>query len=361
MESVHLNLVSHSYDIFIGSNLLSDRNLITEKLSGRQVIIITNETVSGFYLDQLKQSLSGFDVHSIAIPDGESYKTLETFEKVISEILVRNYNRQCTVFALGGGVVGDLAGFVAACYQRGVPCIQVPTTLLSQVDSSVGGKTAVNHPLGKNMIGAFHQPVRVIIDTDTLCSLPKRELIAGLAEVIKYGLMADRSLFEWLEKSSEDLRALKMSSLVSAIKRSCEIKAAIVMEDEKETGRRALLNFGHTFGHAIETSTGYGEWLHGEAVGAGMVMASDLSVDLGYLSAEDAERITELISRAGLPVSVDQLSGRQLFEAMQHDKKANDSGLRFVVLKGIGQAELVSNVASEKVLKTLNRFCPGPS
>jgi 3-dehydroquinate synthase len=306
------------------------------------------------FVDRIKGALTGLDIDVIELPDGERYKTLETLNTIFDTLLTNHHNRSTTIIALGGGVVGDTAGFAAASYQRGISFIQVPTTLLAQVDSSVGGKTAVNHPLGKNMIGAFHQPVAVFIDTDSLQSLPTRELIAGLAEVIKHGALADRQYFDWLEDSVEQLLNLDTEVVTRAIRKSCEIKARIVSEDEKESGIRALLNFGHTFGHAIENGLGYGQWLHGEAVGAGMVMAADLSVRLGLCNKEDGRRLKSLIQRVGLPIAPPTSLVNQFTELMRRDKKASDKGLRFVLLSELGKAELVEDIDQSTLQLTIN-------
>lgn len=355
METVHLPLGDNSYDIYVGSGLLGKPELLTEKIAGAQVFIVSNETVADHYLDAVKASLGNFKVDTCLIPDGEQYKTLDTLDLIVGELLARGHNRSTTIIALGGGVVGDTAGFTAASFQRGVAFIQIPTTLLSQVDSSVGGKTAVNHAAGKNMIGAFYQPKAVYIDTDTLKTLPARELSAGLAEVIKHGLLADKDYFDYVETHIDELLSLDAGMLTETIKGSCEIKARVVAADEKESGVRALLNLGHTFAHAIETGTGYGEWLHGEAVGAGLVMAADLSMRLGRCSPDDALRIKRLTEKARLPVAPpESLTDSDLLELMARDKKATDEGMRFVLLKdGPGQVELVSDVPLEKVKETL--------
>jgi 3-dehydroquinate synthase len=294
--------------------------------------------------------------------DGEQFKTLQTLESIIGDLLAKGHNRSTTIVALGGGVVGDTAGYAAASYQRGVPFVQVPTTLLSQVDSSVGGKTAVNHELGKNMIGAFYQPKGVYIDTDTLQTLPERELSAGLAEVIKHGVLADSDYFDAVEKDIGQLRQKDESALIRAIKGSCKIKAAVVAQDERESGERALLNFGHTFAHAIETGMGYGQWLHGEAVGAGMVMAADLSARLGRCSLDDSQRIKTLVERAGLPIAgPSEVSTDAMLAFMAKDKKATDEGLRFVLIEGgIGKTEIVQDVPVSVLRETLEaglRLC----
>jgi 3-dehydroquinate synthase len=293
-------------------------------------------------------------VEQLVLPDGEEYKTLDTLNSVFDRLLERRFDRRCTLIALGGGVIGDLTGFAAACYQRGVAFIQVPTTLLSQVDSSVGGKTGVNHPLGKNMIGAFHQPQCVIADTDTLNTLDERQLHAGLAEVIKYGLINDRAFFDWLDDNLDRLLARDPEALAYAIERSCRDKAAIVAEDETEAGTRALLNLGHTFGHAIETGMGYGAWLHGEAVGTGMVLAAQLSARLGWLAVADMERVVSLIARAGLPTAAPTaLDSRRFLELMAVDKKVQDGLLRLVLLKGIGQAVITAEATSAQIAASL--------
>ncbi|MBD3647860.1 MAG: 3-dehydroquinate synthase [Pseudomonadales bacterium] len=350
VEVVNLDLGERSYGIHIGAGLLGDKSLLASCISGRQVFIVTNETVAPLYLDRLLDSLPGFQVDSMTLPDGEQHKNLASLDRVITELLRHKHNRGTTIIALGGGVVGDTAGFAAATYQRGVGLIQIPTTLLSQVDSSVGGKTAVNHELGKNMIGAFHQPRAVIIDTDTLTTLPRRELSAGLAEVIKHGILADEKYFAWLEAEMDKLLALDRGSLTFAVKGSCEIKAAVVASDEREAGQRALLNLGHTFGHAIENGLGYGHWLHGEAVGAGLVMASELARRLDRCSPDDCRRVRELVRRAGLPVAPPaEIAADQLIELMAVDKKATDQGIRFVVPRGIGRADVLEGIEASDI------------
>lgn len=338
-KSVNVELGARSYPIYIGQALVSDPEVFDSHIPGSEVIAVTNETIAPLYLQQLQTALQRYQVEPLILPDGEAFKTVEIWQRIIDRMLERRYSRQCTVVALGGGVIGDLAGFAAACYQRGVHYIQVPTTLLSQVDSSVGGKTGVNHPLGKNMIGAFYQPRCVIADTDTLKTLDIRQLSAGIAEVIKYGLINDEKLFSWLEQNIEALLRQETSALIHVIERSCRNKAAIVAADERESGQRALLNLGHTFGHAIETGVGYGEWLHGEAVAAGICMAADLSHRLGWLRQEDQTRITDLIERTGLPSQPPRaLASERFLELMAVDKKVIDGKLRLVLLKGIGQA-----------------------
>lgn len=356
MKTVHLDLGENSYDIHIGPGLIDNAAQLSSQVQARKVFVVSNEAVAAHYLERLKASLSRFEVDVHLMPDGEQYKTLATMEDIIGSMLEKSHNRSTTVVALGGGVVGDTAGFVAASYQRGVPFIQVPTTLLSQVDSSVGGKTAVNHLLGKNMIGAFYQPQGVYIDTDTLSSLPARELSAGLAEVIKHGVLADAGYFEYVESRIDDLLALESESLQQAIAGSCQIKATIVAMDEKEAGQRALLNLGHTFGHAIESGQGYGNWLHGEAVGAGMVMAADLSLRLKRCLADDARRIKDLVRAAGLPVAPpEDMTADDFLSIMSKDKKVTDAGIRFVLLAGgIGSTEVVDNVPDSTLFETLS-------
>jgi 3-dehydroquinate synthase len=339
MQSLTVDLGERSYPIFIGRGLLDEPDRFSPHIRGQRVMIVTNDTVAPLYLDRLRRTLAGFRVDSVILPDGEAYKTLETLNLIYTALLEGRFDRGATLVALGGGVVGDITGFAAASYQRGVDFIQVPTTLLSQVDSSVGGKTGVNHPLGKNMIGAFHQPRCVVIDTDTLNTLPDRELRAGIAEVIKYGLICDRPFFEWLEQHMHRLLARDPDTLAYAIYRSCEDKARVVAEDEREGGRRAILNLGHTFGHAIETGMGYGVWLHGEGVAAGMVMAARMSRRLGWIGAEELDRIDRLIRSAGLPVEPPrELSAQRFAELMSVDKKVLNGQLRLVLLKTIGDA-----------------------
>jgi 3-dehydroquinate synthase len=313
-------------------------------------MVITNETIAPLFLERLERTLGGFEVTRIVLPDGEEFKNLEMWSRIMDGLLNRRFARDCTLVALGGGVIGDITGFAAACYQRGVAYIQVPTTLLAQVDSSVGGKTGVNHALGKNMIGAFHQPRAVIADTDTLSSLPDRELSAGIAEVVKYGLIRDPELFAWLETYIGRLRARDTDALVYAIERSCRNKAEVVAADELEAGQRALLNLGHTFGHAIETGVGYGTWLHGEAVGAGMCMAADLSHRLGWLDAASVKRTGSLIAAAGLPDRAPADIGRERFhKLMAVDKKVLDGRLRLVLLKDIGNALITADFDPAKL------------
>jgi len=338
MLTLTVDLGDRSYPIYIGNGLLDD-TLTARHVRGGQVMIVSNETVAPLYLKRLTDRLGDLRVDTVILPDGESFKDLDHLNLIFDALLEKRHNRTTTLIALGGGVVGDMTGFAAACYQRGVDFIQVPTTLLSQVDSSVGGKTGVNHARGKNMIGAFHQPQAVLADTAVLASLPDPELSAGLAEVIKYGLIYDADFFDWLEQNMAKLRAQDNEALTQAIYRSCVIKAEIVAQDERESGVRALLNLGHTFGHAIETAQGYGNWLHGEAVGAGMLMAADLSARCGWLTAGDVTRIRNLILAAGLPVeSPAEMTPDQFRQLMSVDKKVLDGHLRLVLLRAIGEA-----------------------
>lgn len=357
MKTLTVELEPHTYPIHIGSSLLTRADLFARHVTGKQAMVITNDTVGPMYLDALLQGLEGFDVSTHAIPDGESYKNLEVLEAIFDRMLGVPCSRQCTVVALGGGVVGDIAGFAAACYQRGVPLIQVPTTLLAQVDSSVGGKTAVNHRLGKNMIGAFYQPRAVMADTDTLQSLPDRELSAGLAEVIKYGLIRDPSFLEWLEANMAALLRREHDALTYAIEQSCRNKAEVVALDEREQGVRALLNLGHTFGHAIEAATDYTSWLHGEAVAVGMLMAADLSRRLGALQDADVERVASLLQLAGLPVRPPAAMTPSEFERyMAVDKKVLDGRVRLVLLKSLGHAYVSDDHGAAALRETLAAF-----
>ncbi len=342
---VPIALDDRSYDIHIGRSLLTTASSWEGLPKARCAVIVSNETVAPLYLETVAARLRDHyaQVLSVVLPDGEQYKGWDAIERIASTLLQAAADRKTVLFALGGGVIGDMTGFAAAIYMRGVPFVQIPTTLLAQVDSSVGGKTAINHALGKNMLGAFYQPQRVIADLDTLRTLPDRELSAGLAEVIKYGPIADANFLAWLEANMDALRARDPSALAYAVQRSCEIKAWVVGQDERESGLRAILNFGHTFGHAIETGLGYGEWLHGEAVGCGMVMASDLSVRLGLMPPEFLARMTALIGRAGLPVKAPASIGVERFlNLMRVDKKAEDGEIRFVLIERLGQAVMRS-------------------
>ena len=354
MQTLHVELGERTYPIYIGSDLLRRTDLLAAHIAGRQVAIVTNETVAPLYLAALQQALAGYSVTSVVLPDGEAFKTWETLQLVFDGLLGARHDRRTTVIALGGGVIGDMAGFAAACYQRGVNFIQVPTTLLSQVDSSVGGKTGINHPLGKNMVGAFYQPQAVLIDTATLAPLPARELSAGLAEVIKYGLICDEPFLSWLEEHMAALRGLDQAALTAAIARSCAAKARVVAADERESGVRATLNLGHTFGHAIETHQGYGAWLHGEAVAAGTVMALDMSERLGWISAAERDRGVRLFVAAGLPVVPPlDMTPEDFMEHMAVDKKVLDGQLRLVLLRGLGEAVVTADFAPEVLNATL--------
>lgn len=357
MMELHRLTVRHAggaYPILIGHGLLGDAAAFDSLPAGGAAVIVTNATVAPLYAGPLRHALatrySRVDV--VELPDGEQHKTLATLEIVLGALLAEKHDRKCTLFALGGGVVGDIAGFAAACYMRGIAYVQVPTTLLAQTDSSVGGKTAVNHALGKNMIGAFHQPLRVIIDLDTLETLPAREYVAGVAEVIKYGAAADAAFFDWLESNLDRLLAREPDALSWAIRRSCEIKAGIVERDERESGERALLNFGHTTGHAIEAGAGYGIWLHGEAVAIGMAVAAELSVMLGSLEAPASSRLRVLLQRAGLPVRPPPMSVEQYLSLMERDKKSESGSLHFVLLKSLGRS-FVQRVDSSAVSAAL--------
>ncbi|MFT3812422.1 MAG: 3-dehydroquinate synthase [Acidovorax sp.] len=342
--TVRIDLGERSYDIAIGARLLGDGATYAALPKASAALIVTNTTVAPLYAERLRAALAGryAHIHEARLPDGEEHKTWQTLQTIFDTLLGQGCDRKTVLFALGGGVVGDMAGFAAASYMRGVPFVQVPTTLLAQVDSSVGGKTAINHPLGKNMIGAFYQPQLVVCDLGVLDTLPPRELSAGLAEVIKYGPIADMAFFDWLESNVDALMARDPAALAHAVRRSCEIKAHVVGQDERESGLRAILNFGHTFGHAIEAGMGYGAWLHGEGVGAGMVMAAHLSQRLGLVDAAFVRRLTALIERAGLPVRGAVIDARdnagRYLELMRVDKKAEGGEIRFVVIDGPGRA-----------------------
>jgi 3-dehydroquinate synthase len=355
MRTLTVDLGERAYPIYIGTDLIGNPDLYRPHLHGRQVMIVTNETVGPLYLERVRTALDGYRVAEVVLPDGEQYKTLQVLDHIYTALLEQRFDRRCTLVALGGGVVGDMAGYAAASYQRGVNFIQVPTTLLSQVDSSVGGKTGVNHPLGKNMIGAFHQPQCVIADTSTLDTLPDRELSAGLAEVIKYGLINDADFFAWLEQNMARLVGRDPSALVYAIERSCADKAAVVAADEREAGQRALLNLGHTFGHAIETGMGYGSWLHGEAVGAGMCMAAAMSARLGWLRPEQVERVQALVAAAGLPVKPPaEVSPERFLELMAVDKKVLDGQLRLVLMRDVGESVISAEFDTDTLRQTLD-------
>ena len=355
---LNVELADKSYPIYIGSDLLSSKSLLSDHIQGKQVMVVTNTTIAPLYLEKLKDALSDFNVESVVLPDGEEFKTLETLNKVFDALLKAKFDRSSTLVALGGGVVGDITGYAAASYQRGVNFIQVPTSLLSQVDSSVGGKTGVNHELGKNMIGAFYQPKAVIIDVDTLDTLSDQEYSAGMAEVIKYGLLGNADFFYMLETNIESIMARNKDLIIEIIFNSCKDKASIVALDEFERGKRALLNLGHTFGHGIENAFGYGNYLHGEAVSIGMVMAAKLSMDEGHLSHEDAIRVESILSKANLPIAINKSIGSEtLIEAMSLDKKSIDGKIRLVLLKAIGDSYLTDSYSKENFNKVVNNFC----
>lgn len=357
MKTLTVELGERSYPIFIGQGLLGQAELVKPYVTGTQVLIVSNTTVAPLYLEKAKQAFSEYDVKTVILPDGEQYKNLDVLNQIFDVAIENRFDRKCTFVALGGGVIGDMTGFAAASYQRGVNFIQIPTTLLSQVDSSVGGKTGVNHPKGKNMIGAFHQPECVVIDTDTLNTLEDRELSAGLAEVIKYGLIVDYPFFEWLEQNLPGLLARDPVILAEAIKRSCQNKATIVAKDEKEAGLRALFNLGHTFGHAIEAGMGYGNWLHGEGVSAGMMQAVYLSKLMGDLTQTDQERIAVILQSAHLPVMPPkEMSVQQFLDLMAGDKKVQAGQIRLVLLKAIGQAYVTGEYPSELLERTLIEY-----
>jgi len=359
MHSLNVALGERSYPIHIGCGLLADGALLAPHLKQKKAVVVTNTTVAPLYLARLLDALaqSGVKAESVILPDGEQYKTWETLNLIFDALLGSHCERSTPLIALGGGVIGDMGGFAAACYQRGMPFIQAPTTLLSQVDSSVGGKTAINHPLGKNMIGAFYQPRLVLADLSTLDTLPDRELAAGLAEVIKYGLIRDPEFFVWLENHLDALLARDKEALAHAVARSCANKAEVVAADERETGERALLNLGHTFGHAIETGLGYGAWLHGEAVAAGTLIAAELSARLGWLTADDVGRIERIFVRAGLPVHGPKLGAARYLELMRHDKKVQDGKLRLVLLERIGRAVVADTVSEADIAAAIEARC----
>ena len=354
MSTLRLDLPGGGYPIHVGAGLLGSADLLRAPVAGDRVAIVTNEVVAPLYLARLTEALASYDPAVVILPDGETQKALDTIDRVVGQLLQARCDRATTIFALGGGVVGDITGFAAAVYQRGVPFVQVPTTLLSQVDSSVGGKTGVNHALGKNMIGCFYQPKAVIIDTATLATLPDRELSAGLAEVIKYGAIGNREFLAWLEQNMEALMRRDPQALAHAIETSCRDKARVVMADEREAGVRALLNFGHTFGHAIEGAMGYGRWLHGEAVAVGMLMAARLSERLGWLPADEGERLRALIERAHLPLTPPAIAPQRFLELMAVDKKATRGRTRFVLLRALGDAFLTDDVPEGALMALLS-------
>jgi 3-dehydroquinate synthase len=353
MQTVRIELGARSYPILIGSGLLERPAIIAQAVAARDVLVVTNRTVGPLYLDSLLRGLDGKRAGSVAIEDGEQYKTMDTLSKVLDVMVAQRLNRDACIVALGGGVVGDVAGFAAACYQRGIDFVQVPTTLLAQVDSSVGGKTGVNHPGGKNLIGAFHQPRAVISDLATLATLPARELRAGLAEVVKYGLIDDAEFLGWIESNVAPLLALDLDALTHAVRRSCEIKARIVASDEREQGPRALLNLGHTFGHVIENAMGYGEWLHGEAVGVGMLLAADLSSRLGWIVPTDVERVRTLLERIGLPTRAPAIGACRALELMGMDKKVLAGRIRLVLLRRLGEGVVSADFRPAALEETL--------
>ncbi|MFL6714172.1 MAG: 3-dehydroquinate synthase [Sulfurifustis sp.] len=360
MRTLQVELGERSYPIHIGPGLLARADLLAAYAGGRRVAIVTNETLAPLYLPQVRAAAASAlgNPVEIILPDGEQYKTLAILNTIFGKLLETRCDRHTLMVALGGGVVGDMAGFAAACYQRGVPFVQIPTTLLAQVDSSVGGKTGVNHPLGKNMIGAFYQPQAVIIDTGTLRTLPDRELRAGVAEVIKYGLIRDPDFFLWLEKNLSRVLARDAEALGYVIERSCRNKAEVVAQDERESNVRAILNFGHTFGHAIETYLEYRDWLHGEAVAAGMAMAADLSRRIGWLDAADAERVNRILAAAGLPIRPPSgARGAELHELMAVDKKAERGKVRLVLLERLGRATVTADFPPALLEQTLTAYC----
>lgn len=359
MITLGVELGDRSYPIYIGEDLLGDDNILLQHIPGKNVLVVSNETVAPLYLDKTLAMLTGKHIETCILPDGEEYKNLETLNTIYDVLLGKKLDRNSTIIALGGGVIGDMAGFAAASYQRGIHLVQIPTTLLAQVDSSVGGKTAVNHPLGKNMIGAFYQPRAVIADTSTLNTLPDRELSAGIAEVIKYGLIMNLPFFNWLHQNMARLLARDASALAYAIEVSCRNKAEVVAADEKESGQRALLNLGHTFGHAIEAGLGYGKWLHGEAVAAGMCMAAIMSHQLGWLNTEDVNAVTAMIKQANLPVNAPtELSAERFVELMSVDKKVIDGVLRLVLLKNIGHAAITNDYTQQQLVKAIYSSYP---
>ena len=357
MKELCVELNDRAYPIYIGSGLLKQKELLTKHIHSKQVLIVTNTTIAPLYLESVVKSLSEFQVQVVELPDGEQYKSLKYATQIFDHLLENKFSRNSTLIALGGGVIGDIGGFAAACYQRGIAFIQIPTTLLAQVDSSVGGKTGVNHPLGKNMIGAFYQPQCVLADINVLDTLDDRQLVAGIAEVIKYGLIRDLELFEWLEENIALLLERNKKALTYVIERSCINKAEIVAEDEFESGIRAILNLGHTFGHAIETGMGYGEYLHGEAVSIGIGYAADLSRRMGYISQNDVKRILNLLQLASLPViPPKEMKAQQFIELMAVDKKNMDGKIRLILLKSIGKASLPINVEQTLLDQTLNKY-----
>ncbi len=357
MHTLHVELGERSYPVYIGRDLLADPQLLASHIPGSQVVIISNETIAPLYMERIRIALgSEKRVTEVVLPDGEQYKTLATLGNIFDQVMAAGHNRTTTFVALGGGVVGDITGFAAACYQRGVNFIQLPTTLLAQVDSSVGGKTAVNHPLGKNMIGAFYQPRAVLIDINTLQTLPKRELVAGLAEVIKYGLICDEPFYRWLQQQMPKLMAREEAALAEVIERSCSNKALVVSADEREGGVRAILNLGHTFGHAIETAQGYGQWLHGEAIAVGMLLALELSARRGMIPESDVADLRSLLLATGLPVEPPANMMPEVFlELMARDKKVVDGRMRLILLEAVGKACIIDDVEDRELVELLER------
>ena len=353
MQRIDVNLGSRSYPIYIGAGALRQKDAFDQVIPSRDVLLVTNTTVGPLYSASVMDALAPRRCLEVSLPDGEVHKTLANVARLLDVLIANRFARDCCVVALGGGVVGDMSGFAAACYQRGVSFVQIPTTLLAQVDSSVGGKTGVNHPGGKNLIGAFHQPAAVFADTDVLKTLPDRELRAGLAEVIKYGLIVDRAFFDWLEENASKLLGRDADALTHAIKRSCEIKAEIVARDEREQGDRALLNLGHTFGHAIESATNYSTWLHGEAVGAGMLLAADMSQRLGWATSADVERVERVLKLFGLRTDVSDLPATTIAEKMKIDKKVAAGRIRLVLLKSIGKSVVTGDYDDAALRETL--------
>jgi 3-dehydroquinate synthase len=356
VNTLKVELGDRSYPILIGEGLLRQPELIRQHVVARDILIVSNTTVAPLYMESLAAALGGSRVIEAILPDGEAYKTLGTVSRVVDVLVANRFGRDCAVVALGGGVVGDMAGFAASCYQRGVPYVQLPTTLLAQVDSSVGGKTGVNHPGGKNLIGAFHQPSAVLADTSTLATLPVRELRAGLAEVIKYGLICDAPFFDWLEANMDALLAADPTALAHVIQRSCEIKAQIVGRDEREHGDRALLNLGHTFGHAVESATHYTQLLHGEAIGAGLLMAAAMSHECGFIEAAPVERLRRLLERVGLPVKIDGVPPGVALEHMRIDKKVQSGRMRLVLLRAIGDSFVTADYPEPALQRTLTAY-----
>jgi 3-dehydroquinate synthase len=364
MKKIIVDLGERSYPIYAGNDLLGKNNLFSENIKSRQIMVVSNTTVAPLYLGKVMQSLKAMvpqdiEIESVILPDGEQFKTLDAVNEIITALLDKHFSRNSCLVALGGGVVGDITGFAAACYQRGVDFIQIPTTVLAQVDSSVGGKTGVNHVAGKNMIGAFHQPQAVIADTSVLDTLSDREVSAGLAEVVKYGLIRDEKLFDWLEENIGPLVNREPEALAYIIERSCRNKADVVAEDERESGVRAILNLGHTFGHAIETGLGYGTWLHGEAIALGMLMAADLSHRLGWIDKQVCDRIESILVKLNLPVTLPaNFDPEKMRELMSVDKKAKDGVLFLILLKGIGEAVVTDKFDEGLLMETLHHFSP---